>query len=254
LVLKFFDCLSNGNSKNTCLASLAASLSGNKSRKRASLSSEENIVFTSKFLELAQKKLREKNISMDILGQLRNIVQVCGDGWTSLKDRQGRRQMRHVIWVSKSELQQIVGILAKLNRSTSGREMQRRFSSLLVSTVEAATGDKYKGEKLYRFLEKATGIPVRNRKLLKYTKESLSEVCRRDPNICQKIRAAFKRSYALLQSVMEEYEVREVSRRGRVQIIPVYINQEENIKKTRKWWFRTKSGVEYAWVPWDYFP
>ncbi len=242
LALKFYDCLSNGNSMDVCLKKLANSPIG----------------FTSKFLELAKEKLKERGISEEILNQIKKLVQVCGEGWTRLKDRHGYIQMREVILVSKTDLQILIGILANLCRpgkGGKGKEIEKNFGSFIINAISAVTGDEYQdGERLNKFLEKATGIPVRKRRLLRYTKEGLNNICRKDPNECRKIRSLLKRSYAFLQSVMGEYEVRECNIEGNIRIIPVYTNKQENIKKEKKWWFSTKGGAEYAWVPWEYFP
>ncbi|CAN2039240.1 hypothetical protein GMMP15_1120004 [Candidatus Magnetomoraceae bacterium gMMP-15] len=238
----FLDCIRNGGDTSSCSKNFKASeeITQNKNDYRVN--------FTQQRLELIKKKVRETGLYESKITKFSKGFQACDQAWVYKEDIFGRQQMQFVLLADKTSLAPLIGIL---NYITSGLSVNPNQSlpALFAQSIKISTGDEIGDQKFGDYFKKAFGLPVRS-PLLKKNQRELRTICTNSPDKCIKLIKEIKKSKIYIDSVYSEYEVEEIN--GTLK--PVYEDDSNNIKKRKQYWWRTKSGFEYAWIPWHYFP
>ncbi|CAN2040247.1 hypothetical protein GMMP15_150049 [Candidatus Magnetomoraceae bacterium gMMP-15] len=180
--------------------------------------------------------------------KLSRLNQICEEGWVSKKSRYGEEQLEAWILIERTSMDELLGIMSGLFRHARRRN-PRGLNYAVREVIKRATGDDIQANELIsKYLERIYDIPFHEiSTVLSYTINQLEEKFRSDYDFRKEFIKTIGKKYTLLQLVTEE------------KTADLFWNEiqlrwyKENLVD-KKWWWRTTSGVSFAWIPMEYLP
>lgn len=179
---------------------------------------------------------------------LANLSQICEEGWVSKKNSNAVDQLTPWVLIDRSSLDELVGIMSGLFKRAR-KQNSRGLGTAVTEIVKRASGDEInENERISQFLYRRFHIPYREvSDVLQYSPTQLEEKFQASPEFKKKFVKRLGKTYALLQSVQEEKNS---------ELLWSEMNQRWGKKEPveKKWWWKTSTGMSFAWIPMDYMP
>lgn len=185
--------------------------------------------------------MEENDIDPSVFVQ--KSVQVFDRGWIAEKDiLSSTPQVRPMILVERSTLEQLIAILAGFVKETPSRQS---VLSVWTTALESQIGEAGVDKSPKELIESHLGIPIRNKVLQK----SLEEISNLNPEDLQALWKTLDRDLKRLRGVYMEKNlevVEEPDADGRMKVVVKDLG-------TRKVWWQG-GACEYGWIPLDEMP
>jgi hypothetical protein len=191
--------------------------------------------------------MREQGLTESEIN-LANLSQICEEGWVAKKTTDGIDQLTPWVLIDRSSLDELVGIMSGLFKRARRRN-SRGLGMAVTEIVKRASGDEInENERISQFLYRRFHIPYREvSDVLQYSPTQLEEKFQASPDFKKKFIKRLGKTYALLQSVQEE-------KSGELKWSEMNQRWSKQNPVERKWWWKTSTGMSFAWIPMDYMP
>ncbi|MGD9210469.1 MAG: vWA domain-containing protein [Desulfobacteraceae bacterium] len=189
--------------------------------------------------------MKKKNINLKNMN-FSDMVQVCEEGW-AFEFHNGMRQFKPWVLMTRTELQNFMGFL---NGLLFEKDVSR-VADTVRQSAQRALGDEIKGnERISEFLSRAIlYIPYEDiSPTLQLTPEELQEKFIQDRTFRKEFCKEIGKKRMQLDLVLKEENV------------PIEWDEDYNNyrligeSKKKKWFWTSKSGIYYAWIPFEYLP
>ena len=190
---------------------------------------------------------------IDHQGNLVNILwmndqNLCFKAWVSTKDRNNINQLDFFCLFMRFRLDTLVGLMGIIIDGT--RTSSYALEKVIYSACEQATGDPIlENETLAEYIQRVFNIPYHeiSGPLRKTPKEIENEFLI-NKTFCETFIKNLKRSYKLIRLVQEK-KIAEIQWD---QSKKEWLNVSSSIEK--EWFFNSSLGLEYCWLPFEFFP
>ncbi len=189
--------------------------------------------------------MRKKNISLRNM-DLSHMAQVCEEGW-AYEFQDGERQFKPWVLMTRQELHNFIGFLNGLLFEKD----PNRVADSVRQSAQRALGDKIRNsERISEFLSRAIlYIPYEDiSPILQLTPDELQQKFAQDRDFRRQFCKEIGRKRMFLDLVLKE----EDSQFEWSEEYQTYLIVGEPRKK--KWFWTSKSGIYYAWIPFEYLP